>query len=81
MNGRDKKISSGAKILRQYRVVDSKGNTIDFYLSKTRDKRAAKCFFKKALRPLHVSKPRVSRVYKKRACPIAREELKKRKAT
>ena len=31
-----------------YRAVDSEGNTIDFYLSKTRDKKAAKCFFKKA---------------------------------
>ncbi len=26
-------------------VVDSEGNTIDFYLSKSRDKQAAKCFF------------------------------------
>ncbi|MFD5264019.1 IS6 family transposase, partial [Bacillus wiedmannii] len=32
-----------------YRAVDSEGNTIDFYLSKSRDKQAAKCFFKKAL--------------------------------
>ena len=32
-----------------YRAVDSKGNTIDFYLSKTRDQQAAKRFFKKAL--------------------------------
>lgn len=33
-----------------YRAVNSKGNTIDFYLSKTRDKKASKRFFKKALR-------------------------------
>ena len=32
-----------------YRAVDSEGNTIDFYLSKTRDKKAAKRFFKKGL--------------------------------
>src|SRR3954464_2133267 len=31
-----------------YHAVDSEGNTIDFYLSKTRDKKAAKRFFKKA---------------------------------
>ena len=37
-----------------YRAVDSEGNTIDFYLSKTRDKKAAKGFFKKALRSFHV---------------------------
>ncbi|MGR5874878.1 DDE-type integrase/transposase/recombinase [Bacillus pacificus] len=30
-----------------YHAVDSKGNTIDFYLSKTRDQKAAKRFFKK----------------------------------
>lgn len=40
-----------------YRAVDSEGNTIDFYLSKTRDHKAAKCFFKKVLRSLHVSNP------------------------
>ena len=33
-----------------YRAVDSEGNTIDFYLSKIRDKKATKRFFKKALR-------------------------------
>ena len=32
-----------------YRAVDSEGNTIKCHLSKTRDKRAAKEFFKKAL--------------------------------
>ncbi|SCA97041.1 Protein of unknown function [Bacillus mycoides] len=42
-----------------YRAVDSKGYTIDFHLSKTRDHRAAKRFFKKALQSFHVSKPRV----------------------
>ncbi|MEA1011681.1 IS6 family transposase [Bacillus cereus] len=62
-----------------YRSVDSKGNTIDFYLSKTRDHKAAKRFFKKALRSFHVSKPRVITVDKNPAYPMAIEELKKEK--
>lgn len=32
-----------------YLTVDCKGNTIDFYLSKLRNKQAAKPFFKKVL--------------------------------
>jgi transposase-like protein len=32
-----------------YRAVDSQGNTIEFFLSPTRDAEAAKCFFVKAL--------------------------------
>ncbi|OHX30673.1 Integrase catalytic region [Bacillus mycoides] len=63
-----------------YRAVDSKGNTIDFYLSKTRDQKAAKRFFKKALRSFHVSKPRVITVDKNPAYPIAIEQLKKEKS-
>ncbi|GAB1810774.1 IS6 family transposase [Priestia megaterium] len=63
-----------------YRAVDSKGNTIDFYLSKTREKKAAKRFFKKALRSFHVSKPRVMTVDKNPAYPIAIEQLKKEKS-
>ncbi|CAI8861397.1 MULTISPECIES: IS6 family transposase [Bacillus] len=62
-----------------YRAVDSEGNTIDFYLSKTRDHKAAKRFFKKALRSFHVSKPRVITVDKSPAYPIAIQELKKEK--
>ncbi len=61
------------------RAVDSKGNTIDFHLSKTRDHRAAKRFFKKALQSFHVSKLRVITVDKNPAYPIAIEELKKKK--
>lgn len=60
-----------------YRAVDSKGKTIDFCLSKTRDQKAAKHFFKKALRSFHVSKPRVITVDKNPAYPIAIEQLKK----
>jgi IS6 family transposase len=62
-----------------YRAVDSEGNTIDFYLSKTRDHKAAKRFFKKALRSFHVSKPRVITVDRNPAYPVAIEELKKEK--
>ena len=62
-----------------YRAVDSEGNTIDFYLSKTRNTEAAKHFFKKALRSFHVSKPRVITVDKNPACPMAIEELKNQK--
>ncbi|WP_255288901.1 IS6 family transposase, partial [Bacillus cereus] len=52
-----------------YRAVDSKGNTIDFFLNKIRDQKAAKRFFKKALRSFHVSKPRVITVDKNPAYP------------
>ncbi|MGS0533901.1 IS6 family transposase (plasmid) [Bacillus mycoides] len=62
-----------------YRAVDSKGYTIDFHLSKTRDHRATKRFFKKALQSFHVSKPRVITVDKNPAYPIAIEELKTEK--
>lgn len=55
-----------------YRAVDSKGNTIDFFLNKTRDQ--------KALRSFHVSKPRVITVDKNPAYPIAIEQLKKEKS-
>ncbi|UIR30713.1 IS6 family transposase [Priestia flexa] len=62
-----------------YRAVYSEGNTIDFYLNKTRDHKAAKRFFKKALRSFHVSKPRVITVDKNPAYRMAIEELKKGK--
>ena len=63
-----------------YRAVDSKGNTIDFCLSKTRDQQATKRFFKKALRSFHVSKPRAITVDKNPAYSIAIEPLKKEKS-
>ncbi len=62
-----------------YRAVASEGNTIDFYLSKSRNRKAAKRFFKKALRSFHVSKPRVITVDKNPAYPIAISGLKKEK--
>ncbi|MGE6348368.1 IS6 family transposase [Bacillus mycoides] len=63
-----------------YRAVDSKGSTIDFFLNKTSGQKAAKRFFKKALRSFHVSKPRVITVDKNPAYPIAIEQLKKEKS-
>lgn len=62
-----------------YRAVDSEGNTIDFYLSKTRNTEAAKHFFKKALQSFHVSKSHVITVDKNLAYPMAIEELKNQK--
>ncbi|WP_377867468.1 IS6 family transposase [Bacillus sp. R86525] len=77
-----------------YRAVDSKGNTINFCLGKTRDQKTAKRFFKKALRSFYVSQPRVMTVDKNPmtvdknpmtvdknpAYPIAIEQLKKEKS-
>ncbi|MFJ8260145.1 IS6 family transposase [Peribacillus asahii] len=63
-----------------YRTVNSEGNTIDFYLSESRDKEAAKCFFKKALAASHICKPRVITVDKNPAYPVAIQELKEEKS-
>ncbi|MEX0379401.1 DDE-type integrase/transposase/recombinase, partial [Bacillus sp. S4] len=52
---------------------------IDFYLSKSRDKQAAKRFFKKVLAFSYVSKPRVITVDKNPAYPVAIQELKEEK--
>ncbi|MFJ7941884.1 IS6 family transposase [Peribacillus sp. NPDC096622] len=62
-----------------YRAVDSKGNTIDFYLSESRDKQAAKRFFKKALAASHICKPRVITVDKNPAYSVAIQEAKEEK--
>jgi len=59
-----------------YRAVDSSGNTIDFMLSAKRDKRAAKRFFRKALKTNHKQPPRVINTDKNAAYPIAVDELK-----
>ncbi len=59
-----------------YRAIDSQGNTIDYMLSAKRDQKAAKRFFKKALRVNHVSKPRVFNVDKDAAYPPAVKSLK-----
>lgn len=62
-----------------YRAIDSRGNTIDFYLSKSRDTKAAKCFFKKALAVRHSTTPRVVTVDKNPAYPLAIGQLKEEK--
>ncbi len=62
-----------------YRAVDSGGNTIDFYLSKSRDTKATKRFFKKALAVCHSTTPRVVTVDKNPAYPLAIEQLKEEK--
>jgi transposase-like protein len=59
-----------------YRAVDSSGNTLDFFLSPTRDAQAAKHFFLKTLAASHVSAPRVINVDKNAAYPKAFNELK-----
>jgi len=58
-----------------YRAIDSKGNTIDFYLSCKRDAKAAKCFLKKALVFLSCQKPR-SITAGDKAYPVTIRELK-----
>lgn len=59
-----------------YRAVDSSGDTVDFMLSPTRNKIAAKRFFKKALGSSHNQIPRVISVDKNIAYPPAIEKLK-----
>jgi transposase-like protein len=59
-----------------YRAVDSRGNTVDFMLSPTRNKIAAKRFFKRALKSFHNKVPRVINVDKNIAYPPAINELK-----
>jgi len=54
-----------------YRAVDSQGNTVDFLVSEKRDKRAARRFFKKALRVEHNQSPRVITTDKYPATEIA----------
>ena len=58
-----------------YRAVNSEGNTIDFYLSESRDRQAAKRFFKKALATSHICKLRVITVDKNPAYPVVIQEL------
>lgn len=61
-----------------YRVVDPVWNTVNFYLSKNRNSKLVKCFFKKdlAFSHVHVSTPRVMTVGKNPAYPAAVEALK-----
>jgi transposase, IS6 family len=59
-----------------YRAVDSRGNTLEFLLSPTRDSQATKRFFAKALAAPHSSTPRVITVDKNPAYPKAFNSLK-----
>jgi len=54
-----------------YRAVDSDGDTIDFWLSGNRDKKAAHKFLKKALRSTHNQQPRVITTDRYRATEVA----------
>ncbi len=59
-----------------YRAVDSHGHTLNFWLSPTRDAKAAKHFFLKTLATCHTSEPRVINMDKNAAYPKAFNELK-----
>src|SRR6266516_6395056 len=59
-----------------YRAVDSQGNTLEFFLSPTRDAEAAKRFFSKTLAASHTVSPRVITVDKNASYPKALNELK-----
>ena len=52
-------IKLNGKWMYLYRAVAQQGNTIDFWLSRKRDRKAAKKFFRKALRSPHNTNPRV----------------------
>ncbi len=63
-----------------YRTIDKQGDTIDFYLSSTRNKRAAKKFLSKALRGLKdCEKPRIINTDKAPTYGPAIAELKEEK--
>jgi len=58
-----------------FRAVDSGGQTVDFYLSETRDREAAKCFLKRALANRDNCAPHVFARDKLRSYPAAIREL------
>ncbi len=59
-----------------YRAVDSQGNTLDFWLSSTREGEAAKRFFLTTLAATHTAEPQVINLDKNAAYPKAFAELK-----
>lgn len=63
-----------------YRAVNSKGNTIDFYLSQRRNEKAVKGFLKKALASCQAIKPRTITADGDKACPVAIQKLKEESA-
>ncbi len=60
-----------------YRAVDKQGQTLDWMLSRNRNKKAAKRFFKKTLSNKHITKPSVINVDKAPAFVPAHAELQK----
>ena len=62
-----------------YRVIDSEGNTIDFYVNRKRDAKAAKYFLMKSLASCHATKPRPIKAAGDKAYPVAVCELKEEK--
>jgi len=63
------------KWLYLFRAVDSQGQTVDFYLSETRDREAAKLFLKKALANTDNTPPNVLARDGLRSYPAALREL------
>ena len=59
-----------------YRGVDSNGDTLDFLLRATRDRKAAIAFFRKTLGAAHTTPPRVGTVDKNPAYPVAFEAVR-----
>src|SRR3712207_3290377 len=59
------------------RAVDGAGQTVDFLLSATRDKRAAKRFFRRALGRANTCNPRVVVTDRLKSYPGALRELKR----
>src|SRR5437867_4119565 len=58
-----------------FRAVDSSGQTVDFYLSETRDREAAKCFLRRALAKPDNRAPYVFARDRLRSYPAAIREL------
>ncbi len=58
-----------------YRAIDKEGNTLDWMLSRNRNKKSAKRFFKKLLGNSHTVDPRVINVDKSPTFPPALSEL------
>ena len=58
-----------------FRAVDSNGQTVDFYLSETRDRESAKCFLKRALANPDNRAPCVFARDRLRSYPAAIREL------
>ena len=59
-----------------YRGVDSNGDSLDFLLRATRDRKAAIAFFRKTLGAAHTTPPRVVTVDKNPAYPVAFEAVR-----